>query len=77
MNAPEVEAASHLELRKTSLPITKGAEARLRLKLSKTARRAAKRALQKGRRIAVKIKVTVRDSAGNTITKRRTIRLKL
>ena len=77
LSAPEVAAARRFKLRRASLPITKGSKARLRLKLSKTARRAAKRALRKGRRIAVKIKVTVRDSAGNTTTKRRTIRLKL
>ena len=77
LSAPVVAAARRFKLGRASLPITKGGRARLRLKLSRTARRAAKRALQKGKRITARIRVNVRDSAGNTTTRRRTIRLKL
>jgi hypothetical protein len=77
LRAPWVAAARRFKLRKVSQPITKGGRAKLRLKVSRNARGAAKRALQKSKKITAKIKVSVRDSAGNTITKRRTIRLKL
>ncbi len=77
LRVPAVATARRFKLRKASLPITKGSKAKLRLQLSKKARGAAKRALQKGKTITAKINVTVRDSASNTITKRRTIRLKL
>jgi hypothetical protein len=77
LSAPRVAAAGLFKLSKSSLPITEGSKAKLRLKLSKKARRAARRALQKGKRVTAKIKVTVRDAAGNAITRRRTIRLKL
>jgi hypothetical protein len=77
VSAPVVAAARRFKLRKASLPIAKGTKAKLRLKLSKKARRAAKRALLKRKKVTAKIKVTVRDSTGNTTTKRRTLRLKL
>ena len=77
LSAPWDATARRFKLRTASLPISKGTKATLSLKLSKKARGAARRALRKGKTITAKISVTVRDAAGNTITKRRTIRLKL
>jgi hypothetical protein len=77
LSAPVVAAARLFKLRKASLPIAKGSTAKLRLKLSTKARRAAKRALLKRRKVTARIKVTVHDSTGNTTTRRRAIRLKL
>jgi hypothetical protein len=47
----------------------------VKLKLSRKARGAVKAALRRGRRIKASVKVSARDSAGNTTTRRRSIRL--
>jgi hypothetical protein len=47
----------------------------VKLKLSRKARGAVKAALRRGRRIKASVKVSARDRAGNTTTRRRSIRL--
>ena len=53
-----------------------GGRAKVRLKLSSRALRAAGAALVKGRRLTAKVTVTATDAAGNARTKKRAIRLK-
>jgi hypothetical protein len=64
-------------LKRARRSIRAGGKVRLKLKLSKKARRAAKQALKRGKRVRAKLKVTVEGAAGNKTSKRRTIRLKL
>ena len=52
-----------------------GRKVTLRLKLSKKAKRAVKRALASGRKLRAKVKVTAADRAKNRTTKTRSIRL--
>jgi hypothetical protein len=52
-----------------------GQRVTVKLKLSRKARGAVKAALRRGRRIKASVKVSARDSAGNTTTRRRSIRL--
>jgi hypothetical protein len=53
-----------------------GRKVKLRLKLSRKAKRAVKRALRSGRKLKAKITVTAVDKAKNKTTKRKTVRLK-
>jgi hypothetical protein len=57
--------------------VTRGTKEVLRLKLSKTARQAIKRALKKQARAKVRVKLSMRDRAGNVTTRRRAISLSL
>jgi hypothetical protein len=50
---------------------------RLKLRLSKKVRRAARLGLAKHETVRVKVKVAVRDARGRTASKSRTIRLRL
>ena len=50
---------------------------KLKLALPKAARKAARRALEDGAGLTVKVKVVAKDAAGNKTTKRRAIGLKL
>jgi hypothetical protein len=52
-----------------------GQRVTVKLKLSRKARAAVKTALRRGRRIKASVKVSARDNAGNTTTRRRSIRL--
>ncbi|MET0761252.1 MAG: hypothetical protein ABWZ63_02840 [Thermoleophilaceae bacterium] len=52
-----------------------GQRVTVKLKLSRKARGTVKAALRRGRRIKASVKVSARDSAGNTTTRRRSIRL--
>jgi hypothetical protein len=56
--------------------IAGGHRATLKLKLSKKALRAIKRALRKHKNVGAKLTIEARDAAGNTTVKRRTIRLR-
>jgi hypothetical protein len=62
------------------VPVTRAIVAdrrkKLRLKLKKGARRQVKRALRRGQRLKARFTVTVRDEAGNTSSKKGTIRLR-
>jgi hypothetical protein len=51
-----------------------GQKVTVKLKLSRKARAAVKTALRRGSRIKAKVKVSARDSAGNTTTARPSIR---
>jgi hypothetical protein len=55
--------------------VTRGTKVVLRLKLSKTARQAIKRALLGRARVKVRVKLRMRDRAGNVTTRRRAISL--
>jgi hypothetical protein len=52
-----------------------GSTVTLRLKLARKARKAAKRALRRHRRVKAKVTITAKDLAGNVAIQRRTIRL--
>jgi hypothetical protein len=56
--------------------VARGTRARIRLRIPKKARGAAKRALRKGKRVRATVKVVVRDASGNARTLKRTIRLR-
>ena len=76
VRAPTVAARTYAltRVRKT---IRKGGTAQLRLRLSKTGRDGAERALRRGRKVRAAVTVTLTDAAGNRRTLRRTITLKL
>jgi acid phosphatase type 7 len=57
--------------------VTRGTKVALKLKLRRSARRAIKRALRRGATVKVRLKLDVRDRAGNATTRRRTITLAL
>jgi hypothetical protein len=61
--------------KKARKSVKAGKRVRLRLRLSRRAKRAVKRALAAGRRLRAKVKVTAADKAKNKTTKRKTIRL--
>ena len=61
-------------VRKLNVPA--GARARLEFKLSATARNAVKKALRRGRKVTMSVKVTATDRAGNRRTARRKFRLR-
>jgi hypothetical protein len=54
-----------------------GGKVKLRLKVPRKARGVAKRALRRGRKVRAKIKITVKDAAGNSSSESRTVRLRL
>jgi hypothetical protein len=56
--------------------IARGHRATLRLKVSKKALRAIKRALGRHRKVRARLTIKARDAAGNTTIKRRTIKLR-
>ena len=57
--------------------VRRGTTVVLRLKLPKSARRAIRRALLRGGRANVRLRLRVRDRAGNITTRTRAIRLTL
>ena len=75
LGVPRVGTSRSFRLKPAARRIAKGARAKLKLRLSRKARRAAIRALRAHRKVKAKITVAVRDGAGNTTTKRRIIRL--
>ncbi len=56
--------------------LARGTKRTLKLKLSRKARRAIRRALSKGKKVRANLTVRVRDAAGNSTTKKRTVKLK-
>jgi hypothetical protein len=71
--------ASHVSthrLRTVTAKIVAAKRERLLLRLSKKTRRAARRALRRGKRLRVRVSVTLRDAAGNTGTAKRSVRLR-
>jgi thermitase len=63
-------------LRAASASIAAGGRARLALRVSRPALNAIRRALRRRRAVSVRVTVTATDAAGNTTTRRRTIRLR-
>ena len=64
-------------LKEVSQAVEAGDKTTLKLKLSRAARKAARKALEDGADLTVKVKVVAEDAAGNKTTKRRAIDLKL
>jgi hypothetical protein len=69
------QASTH-RLRTATGNAVAGKRERLMLLLSKKTRRAARRALRRGKRLRVRVVVTLRDAAGNTGSAKRWVRLK-
>ena len=68
-------ASKTYRLSPASSSLAAGAKARLKLKLSKKAKKAVRRALKKGRRPKASIGVTVSNAAGGTTAIKRTIKV--
>ena len=68
--------ARRFKLKGVTAKITKGATATLRPKLSRTAQIAIRRALGRGRRITVRLTLTVSDATENRRTLTRDVKLK-
>lgn len=62
-------------LRGLKRTVLKGVQARLRIRLTKRSRLAVRRALLRRNQIAAKVRVTVRDGAGNVASLKRTIEI--
>jgi len=56
--------------------VANGTKATLKLKVSKAALKAIKRALRGRKKVKASIKLTARDGAGNLATGKRTVKLK-
>ena len=69
------QASTH-RLRTASAKVVASKRERMLLRLSKKTRRAARRALRRGKRLRVMVSVTLRDAAGNTGSAKRSVRLK-
>ena len=69
------QASTH-RLRTATGNAVAGKRARLMLRLSKKTRRAARRALRRGKPLRVRVSVTLRDAAGNTGSAKRWVQLK-
>src|SRR4051812_19904175 len=69
-------AARTLRFKTVKKSLRAGIRKKLRLRLKRSRERAVKRALAKGRRMRAKIKITVKDKAGNTTVKRARVRLR-
>jgi hypothetical protein len=76
VGVPGTGAARRFRLRPALAGIPAGGKATLRLRLSRPALAAIRRALRGGAQVRAKLAVTVRDEAGNRSVKRRTIRLR-
>lgn len=63
-------------LRKAPGVVPEDGRERLALKIPRKARHATAQALEAGKRVVAKLKVTAADAAGNTTTKTRKVRLK-
>jgi hypothetical protein len=68
--------AKRYKLGKATKRVRAGGKVKLRLKVSKKARRAAKKALKRRRKVTARIKVTVKGATGTSRSKRRTVKLK-
>ena len=62
-------------LKRTTTSIAAGESAKLRLAVPRKTRRAARRALRRGKRVRAKLTVVTSDAAGNRSKTRRTVRL--
>jgi plastocyanin len=69
-------AAKLYRFKRASRSVTANQSVKLRLKLSKKALRAVKRALHRGKKLRAKVAVTARDATGHETVRRQTVRLK-
>ncbi len=69
-------ASRTFKLRPASATLTAGKRARLKLRVTKKARGAARRSLRRGRRVRARVTITVRDGAGNIATAKRTVKVR-
>jgi hypothetical protein len=76
VSVPGASAARRFRLRPALAGIPAGDKATLRLRVSRPALAAIRRALRSGAQVRAKLVVMVRDGAGNRTVKRRTIRLR-
>ena len=78
LRVPQVAQASKtFKLKKVTKVIPAGGKLRLKTRLPKKARKASRKALKADKKVRAKLKVVVSDVAGNSVTLRRTISLKL
>ena len=70
-------AAKLYRLRKATKRVPAGGKRKLRLKVPRKVRRAARNALRQGSKVRARIKVTVRGATGISSSTRRTVKLKL
>jgi len=63
-------------LRTATANVVANKRERMLLRLSRKTRHAARRALRRGKRLRVRVSVTLRDAAGNTGSARRSVRVK-
>lgn len=79
VKVPKVGGASAktYKTKKIIKPIAKGATVKIKLGLSRAARRAIKRALRHGKHVTMKLTITVTDAAGNTKKLTRKVKLRL
>ena len=68
-------AARTVRFKTVRRSLAAGVRKQIRLRLKRRAKRAVKRALARGKRLKAKVKITVRDRAGNATVKRLRIRL--
>jgi plastocyanin len=69
-------AAKVFRLKRATRKLAAGAKAQLRLKLTKQAQRAFRRALARRVKLTARLTVTAKDAAGNTRSAKRKVRLK-
>jgi len=70
-------AAARHTLKTTAGSIAAGGTLKLKLEVPKKAHQAARKALTRGKRVKANLKIVVRDAAGQTATKTRTVKLTL
>jgi len=75
IDVPGARGARRLKLGAATVQIARGGKATLKLKVSRKALGTIKRALRRRAKVRAKLKVTVRDAAGNRTVKPRTIKL--
>jgi hypothetical protein len=75
VSVPRPRAAATFRLKSVRRQVQAGRRVTVRLKLSRRGRTAAKAAIRRGLRVRARVRVSARDGAGNTVTRRRSIRL--
>jgi hypothetical protein len=75
LNVPNASKVYRLE--KASTDLIAGDVAKLKLKLSRAGRKAARTALENGTKVKAHLKIVTKDAAGNKTTKERTVKLTL
>jgi hypothetical protein len=76
LTVPKVSASKRYNLKQVSKSLKAGEKGTLKLKLSKSVRNKAKRALRKHKKVSAKISVTATDAAGNKSSQTLKVKLK-